>query len=376
MGPQHADVLLVGGGVAAARCARTLRRGGFGGSILLVGEEELPPYNRPPLSKELLRDDLPDDLVLAEPAAWYERRGVELTLGVPAVALDPDDRAVQLADGTRLTFGSCLLATGALPRRPPLPGRVLRTLADARAIRDEAPAGARVTVIGGGFIGVEVSASLAARGARVTLLERSPALWGGAFGPGVGAWAAERLLAAGVELRLGTPAAPDDAAGAGLVIAGVGVAPRVELAVDAGLEVDDGIVVDASQATSVAGVHAAGDVARLRGRPRVEHWHAARESGERAALAMLGQPVPSSPAPWIFSEFADAKLDVVGWEAEGEWRELAPSVHALLDGTSIRQVAILDGALPVEPVRGIVGSGVPMGEMMAALASISSPGGQ
>jgi hypothetical protein len=207
------------------------------------------------------------------------------------------------------------------------------------------------------------------------LLERAPALWGGAFGPDVGAWAAERLLAAGVEVRLGTPAALDDAADADLVIAGVGVAPRVGLAVDAGLEVDDGIVVDDSQVTSAAGVHAAGDVARLRGRPRVEHWHAARESGERAALAMLEQPVPLSPAPWIFSEFAGAKLDVIGWEADGEWRVLAPSVHALVDGTTVRQVAILDGSQPVEPVRLMVASDVRVREMTSALAGISSPGG-
>ena len=113
MEPRHADVLLVGGGVAAARCARALRRGGFDGSILLVGDEPLPPYNRPPLSKELLRGEVPGELVLAEPESWYQRRGVELLLGVPAAALDPDARLVELADGTRLTYGTCLLATGA-----------------------------------------------------------------------------------------------------------------------------------------------------------------------------------------------------------------------------------------------------------------------
>ena len=225
MEPRHADVLLVGGGVAAARCARTLRRGGFAGSIVLVGDEPLPPYNRPPLSKELLRGEVSEELILAEPESWYERRRVELLLGVPAAALDADARSVELADGTRLAYGSCLLATGAEPRRPPVEARVLRTVADAHAIRDAAHPGGRVVVIGGGFIGVEVGASLAARGASVTLLERSPALWGGAFGPAVSDWAVGRLEAAGVDVRLGTPAGPENLGGADLVVGGVGVEP-------------------------------------------------------------------------------------------------------------------------------------------------------
>lgn len=123
MEPRHADVLLVGGGVAAARCARTLRRGGFAGSIVLVGDEPLPPYNRPPLSKELLRGEVSEELILAEPESWYERRRVELLLGVPAAALDADARSVELADGTRLAYGSCLLASGLGPRRASIPSR-------------------------------------------------------------------------------------------------------------------------------------------------------------------------------------------------------------------------------------------------------------
>jgi 3-phenylpropionate/trans-cinnamate dioxygenase ferredoxin reductase subunit len=358
MEPRHLDTLLVGGGVAAARCARTLRRAGFDGSILLVGDEQLPPYNRPPLSKELLRGEVPEELLLAEPESWYARRGVELRLGVPATSLDPEARLVELGDGTRLRFGSLLLATGAEPRRPPVPARLLRTVADARAIRDAAAPGSRAVVIGGGFIGVEVSASLAARGALVTVLERSPALWGAAFGATVSAWASERLQAVRVEVRLGVDAAAEDLAGADLVVAGVGVEPRVGLAVAAALEVDDGIVVDERQATSMPGIYAAGDVARVRGRPRVEHWHAARESGERAGLAMLGGQVPPPRAPWVFSEFAGAKLDVLGLaEPDDEEREVAPGVIGFVREGRLVQVVLLDGAMSVEAARDLVERG-------------------
>ena len=355
MEPRQVDMLLIGGGVAAARCARTLRRAGFDGSIMLVGDEGLPPYNRPPLSKELLRGEVPEELLLAEPESWYARRGVDLRLGVPAVSIEPEARLVELADGTRLRYGSLLLATGAEPRPPPVPALLLRSVGDARAIRDAATPGSRAVVIGGGFIGVEVGASLAARGALVTVLERSPALWGGAFGAAVSAWASERLQAARVEVRFGLDAAAEDLTDADLVVAGVGVEPRVELAVAAGLEVDDGILVDGRQATSMPGIYAAGDVARVRGRPRVEHWHAAREAGERAGLAMLGEPVPPAPAPWIFSEFADAKLDVIGLAEPGDREvEVAPGVIGFVRDGRLVQVVLLDGAMPVEPARVLV----------------------
>jgi 3-phenylpropionate/trans-cinnamate dioxygenase ferredoxin reductase subunit len=352
MEPRLVDALLVGGGVAAARCARTLRRGGFGGSIVLVGEEATPPYNRPPLSKDLLRDEVPADLILAEPPSWYERRGVDLLLGVPVVAIDPDLRLAELGDGRRLRYGTCVLATGASPRLAAVPARVLRTLADARALRDAAVRGEAATVIGGGFIGVEVAASLAVRGLGVRLLCGGDLLWGGAFGRAASAWAAATLEAAGVDVRFG--AAAVGAAG-GLVVAGVGVDPRVELAAMAGLEVDDGIVVDRSQVTSAPGIYAAGDVARGRDRPRVEHWHAARESGERAGMAILGRPVPAPRAPWVFSELGAAKLDAVGWpDPEAVEAEMSPGVIGFIRDDALVQVVILDGAIPAEPARDLV----------------------
>ncbi len=389
---RHADVLLVGGGVAAARCARRLRRDGFGGSILLVGEEWLPPYNRPPLSKELLAGAIPQDLILAEPERWYARRGVELQVGTAVTGLDAEERRARLGDGSSVSFGACVLATGAEPRRPPLPGaehaRLLRTAADAVGLREAALEAvarddATAAVLGGGFIGVEVAAALAGLGLRVTLVERTSWLWAGSLGEAVSAWARERLAGVGVAVRLSTAAtavrpdallAGEERLPAALLVAGVGVRPRVELAAAAGLRVDDGIVVDARRAAA-PGIYAAGDVARMphplageRGL-RVEHWHSAREGGEAAALAILGAPVPTPDAPWVYSEFAGQLLDVVGW---------APAIDdelvlgdrgsdrfavAHLAGGRVVQLAIVNGYVPIDVARRFVGASPSVSEL-------------
>jgi 3-phenylpropionate/trans-cinnamate dioxygenase ferredoxin reductase subunit len=347
MEPRHVDALLIGGGVAAVRCARTLRRRGFGGSILIVAEEAVAPYNRPPLTKELLR--------------------VELLTGIPVEALDPESRLAELGDGARLRFSQCLLATGAFPRRPPVPGAeralLLRTVEDAEALRSRAVAGSRVVVLGGGFIGVEVAGSLAERGVGVTLLELSDGLWGGSLGPDVSSWAVGRLGAAGVDVRLGTAATEigegmvrtaSERLPADYVLAGVGVTPRTELAERSALAVDDGVVVDESRRTSAGSVFAAGDMARPAGGPRVEHWHAAREAGEAAALGMLGEPPQPRRAPWVFSEFAGAKLDVVGWAPIWDEIVVRGGIHAYLVEGRVVQLAILGGAVPVEAARAFV----------------------
>jgi 3-phenylpropionate/trans-cinnamate dioxygenase ferredoxin reductase component len=383
--PRPVDVLLIGGGVASARCARTLRRRGFTGSIRLVGEEMTAPYNRPPLSKELLRGQVDEELVLAEPPHWYERRGVDLELGIPVVRLDAEARIAELADGRRIGFGRCLLATGARPRRLPVPGgehaRLLRTLEDALRLRDAAPAGSQAVLIGGGFIGVEVAASLAGRGARVTLLEAGDQLWAGSLGDAVSAWAAERLAELGVEVRFDATVhhvEPEVVVAAGgrlaadLILAGIGVVPRDELAHGTPIHADDGIVVDDRQTTSVPGIYAAGDVARPAGGRRVEHWHAARESGEAAALAMLDVPVPPRRAPWIFSELGPYKLDVVGEAATWDALEARAGLVAYLRDGAVRQLAILDAAVPVEGARDLVERRAAPGEleMLAAMARV------
>jgi NADPH-dependent 2,4-dienoyl-CoA reductase/sulfur reductase-like enzyme len=380
MEPRSVDVLLAGGGVASARCARTLRRRGFAGSILLVSDESVPPYNRPPLSKELLRENLSSELVLAEPMSWYERRAVELVLGTTVLALDPGHHIVELGDGRLILFGRLLLATGAEPRRPRIPGaehaRLLRTLPDAESLRSAAVPGARAVVVGGGFIGVEVASSLAARGLSVTILEMSDGLWAGSLGPALTAWAVAELRAAGVDVRLATAASSftpeavwvgDEALPADVMLAGIGVTPRVELAQDAGLDVDDGVLVDEVQQTSVEGIFAAGDMARTREGVRVEHWHAARETGERAALAMLGQPVPARRAPWVFSEVAGATLDVVGSAVRWDEIVVRSDVHAYLVDGRVVQLAVINGTVPIEEARVMVEADATMAELDGAL---------
>lgn len=365
------DVLLVGGGVASVRCARTLRRHGLDGSILIVGDEDRPPYNRPPLSKELLRDDLPDELLAAEPASWYARRSIELLTDARVTAIDPDAGRARFADGSSVAFERCLLATGAELRRLSIPGAdqalMLRTAADARRIRAAAVAaahGSPVVVIGGGFIGLEVASALATHGLRPTVVEMATSLWGGTLGIELAAWASDRLTEIGVELRLGTAVSrlADGAAWLGeervpatFVVAGVGVLPREDIARSAGIAVADGIVVGADQRTSHPAVWAAGDVARVDGR-RVEHWHAAREAGERAALSMLELPVPPVPPSWVFSEIAGTMVDVVGavdgWDEE---RWLMPGrLIGYLGSGRLVGLASIDNALGVEIGRRLV----------------------
>jgi 3-phenylpropionate/trans-cinnamate dioxygenase ferredoxin reductase subunit len=376
LGDRSVDVLLVGGGVASTRCARMLRRQGFTGSILIVGDEGRPPYNRPPLSKELLREDLPDELLAAEAPSWYERRGIEVLTAATVERLAPDDRLVTLSDGLRIGFERLLLATGAEVRLPAVPGTeeslTLRTADDARRLRAAAVAagaGAPVVIVGGGFIGLEVASSLATLGLRPTVVELAPTLWAGTLGVELATWAGARLADVGVELRVGagTTRIGDGAAWVGderlpaaFVVVGVGVRPRVALAATAGLRIDDGIVVDRGQRTSHASVWAAGDVARMAGHRRIEHWHAAREAGERAALAMLGQPVPPPPVPWVFSEIGGRTLDLFGavdrWDEE-RWLDAERSLLGFLRSGRIVGLATVDGPLAPDVARRLVEGG-------------------
>ena len=375
-------VLLVGGGVASVRCARALRRHGYDGSILLIGDEDHPPYNRPPLSKELLRDDLPDDLLAAELPAWYAKRSVELWTGVRVAMLDPDAGRVALSDGAIVRFDRCLVATGAELRRLAIAGGglalMLRTVSDARRLRAAALAAgpeAPAVVVGGGFIGLEVASALAGAGLRTTVVEVAPLLWGGALGARLSEWARTRLAGAGVDLRLGAPVSrlTDGGAWVGeeripaeFVVAGIGVRPRDDLAARAGIAVADGIVVDAGQRTGHPAVWAAGDVARVDGR-RVEHWHAAREAGDRAGLSMLGLAIPPPPPAWVFSEIAGAMLDVIGavdgWDDEVWLQE--GRLLAYLAGERVVGLASIDGALAVDVARRLVATGASVAEVAA-----------
>jgi 3-phenylpropionate/trans-cinnamate dioxygenase ferredoxin reductase subunit len=257
----------------------------------------------------------------------------------------------------------------------------LRSLDEMATIRQHAEAagrGAPAVVIGGGFIGVEVAASLAALGLRPIVLELAGGLWGGTLGDEVSAWAQASLAAVGVEVRFHSTvtriepngvSVGDRQIASGLVVAGVGVLPRSELAAAAGIEVRDGIIVDGERMTSAPDIYAAGDVARAPlpladgAAVRVEHWRAARESGEAAAVGMLGDEVPPSPAPWVYSEFAHQLLDVVGWAPDWDATRVigdpdargtdgkAHFAIAYLRRGMATQLAIVNGALPVAVAR-------------------------
>lgn len=387
MPDRRVDILLVGGGVASVRCARTLRREGFDGSIVIVGAEPRAPYNRPPLSKEVLREDVALDLLAAEPDSWYGRRDIQLVTGTTVVRLDPDEGSAQLDDGSIIGFDRALLASGASVRRLAVPGGeeayTLRTAGDAVRIRDAArTAGAEapVVVVGGGFIGLEVASGLAALGLRPTVLEMAPLLWAGSLGTALSAWAVERLEAAGIAVRRtsrvdalerGAAIVAGERLAASFVVAGIGVTPADALGRVAGLLVDDGVVVDAGQRTSHPNVWAAGDVARLDGAPRVEHWHAARESGERAARSMLGAPDGEIPVPWVFSEVAGVAIDVVGatgpWDEE-RWSEDGRRALLYLRQDRLVGLASIGSAIDVAAARRWVTDGLTSAEVAERIA--------
>jgi 3-phenylpropionate/trans-cinnamate dioxygenase ferredoxin reductase component len=337
--PDQNPFVIVGAGLAGAKAAETLRAEGFDGPVVLVGVEPELPYERPPLSKGYLLGTAERASARVHDEGWYAEHDVELRTGVRATGLDPAAHRLDLDTGETLAYGSLLLATGAAPRRLPVPGadldgvRYLRTLADAdRLLADLTGGGRRVVVIGAGWIGMEVAAAARTHGNEVTVVEPQPAPLLGVLGRELGGVFAELHRRHGVDLFTSTTVrelrgtggrvttvVTDGHAGlpADVVVVGVGVAPNTQLAAAAGLEVDNGIVTDAALRTSAPDVHAAGDVASayapLYGRHvRVEHWANALHSGPAAARAMLGQEVVHDRVPYFFTDQYDWGMEYSG----------------------------------------------------------------
>jgi 3-phenylpropionate/trans-cinnamate dioxygenase ferredoxin reductase subunit len=334
--------VIVGAGMAGGKAAETLREEGFDGRVVLLGAEPDRPYERPPLSKDYLRGEAERQTIyLQEDAGWYAEHDVELRASTVVESLDVDGRAVVLAGGERVGYDRLLLATGAEPKRLPVPGadlagvHVLRTVAHSDVLRDVLEAGGRLVVVGAGWIGSEVAASARQRGMEVTVIEPQSVPLERVLGPELGAFYRDVHLDHGVELRLGDGVEAFEGAdrvervrtsdGASVecdaVVIGIGVAPRTELA-EGVLDVDDGIVVDAGLRASVDGVFAAGDVANhdhpLLGRLRVEHWANALEQGPAAARAMLGQDVAYERVPYFFSDQYDVGMEYAGHSQPGD----------------------------------------------------------
>lgn len=339
------DHLLIGG-FAAARCAEALRGEDPDASILLVGREGEPPYERPPLSKEYLRGTAPRAAAHVHREDWYGDNGVELRTGTSVVSLDPEARSARLQSGEEVGFGKALIATGAMVNILRVDGaqlegiHYLRAFGNADSIRDDVAGAEHVVLIGGSYIGAEVAASLTAMGKPCTILMIEDVVLSGGFGTEVGRYFHELLEARGVTIFGGETLAAfegDERVGrvlteSGLeiecdaVVVGAGARPDTMLARRAGLEVGDGITCDAALETSVEGIFAAGDCcsyeSRIHGRRlRVEHWDVAFNQGAHAARGMLGDKRPYEVVPYFFSDLADwASLSYVG-PAE-RWDEL------------------------------------------------------
>ncbi len=328
------DWLIIGGGPAGMAAARAYRDAGGEGAVAIIADEHRMPYQRPPLTKELLRGEMGEDELPMESEDWLREQRVSLISG-RAVSLDADRREVVISGGRGLEYRDALLATGAEPARLPVPGadhpgvRVIRALDHVRELIARLGHAERVLVIGSGFIGCEIAASLRRRGHPVTLItdesEPNTARLGEEAGRRIHAWLEEE----GVELRLGTPVetiepgfivtAGDAKARAPVLVMASGVAPRVELAVSAGLELESGAVpVDAHQRTAKPGLYAAGDVALAEnataGRPlRVEHWGDALGQGEVAGRNAAGSDAVWDAVPGFWSTIGEHALKYAAW---------------------------------------------------------------
>jgi 3-phenylpropionate/trans-cinnamate dioxygenase ferredoxin reductase component len=334
--------VIVGAGMAGGKAAETLREEGFDGRVVLVGTEPERPYERPPLSKDYLRGETErNGVYLQDDQGWYDEHRVELWVSTTVESLDVGERSLLLSGGERMRYDALLLATGAEPKRLPVPGselqgvHVLRTFEDSDALRGVLDGGGRLVVIGAGWIGCEVAASARQRGMEVALIEPQSVPLEGVLGPELGAFYRDVHAEHGVDLHLGTGVEAIEGAGraeqvrtsdgttleADAVLVGVGVAPRTALA-EGVLDVDNGILVDAGLRTSAEGVFAAGDVANhhhpLFGRLRVEHWANALEQGPAAARAMLGQDVGYDRVPYFFSDQYDVGMEYAGHSRPGD----------------------------------------------------------
>ncbi|MEW2631572.1 FAD-dependent oxidoreductase [Streptomyces sp. NPDC048389] len=353
----HRTFVIVGGGLAGAKAAETLRAEGFTGRVILIGDEREHPYERPPLSKAYLTGKDERDSAFVHEPGWYAQADIELHLGQTVVSIDRESRSVRLGDGAVLHYDKLLLATGAEPRRLDVPGtglagvHHLRRLAHADRLRHVLAALGRdnghLVIAGGGWIGLEVAAAARGYGAEVTVIEAEATPLHQAIGPELGQFFAELHSEHGVRFHFGArlteitgqdgmvlAARTDDGEEhpAHEVLAAIGAAPRTALADAAGLDLADreyggGIAVDVSLRTSDPDIHAAGDVAAvfhpLFGVPlRVEHWANALNGGPAAARAMLGQDVTYDRVPYFFSDQYDLGMEYSGWAPPGSYDQV------------------------------------------------------
>ena len=392
---------IVGGGLAGAKAAETLRSDGFDGRIVLFGEEPDRPYERPPLSKGYLQGADALEKVFVHGEGFYAEHDIDLSVDTRVDAIDVANRRLVLPQHRTLTYDALLLATGSAPRHLPIPGvdlpgvHVLRTLADSRRLRHAIKGASRVAVIGAGWIGCEVAASARRLNKDVTVIDPLPTPLHRVLGEQVGAVFAALHQDHGVTLQLGIGVAEiaggDAADGvvltngtrvdADVVVLGVGVTPRTELAEAAGLTVREGVIADERLETSAPGIYVAGDIAEaahplLRTHIRVEHWANAQNQGEHAANAMLGATAAYDRLPYFFSDQYDLGMEYVGytrdWDdvvfrGDVEGREFIAFYRKAERVVAAINVNVWD---VVEPLKALIASGATPAR--AALADPSS----
>lgn len=408
---RHNTIAIVGAGLAGATAAQTLREEGYHGRVVLLGAERERPYERVALSKDVLRGERPDASVYVHDARFYDDHAIELRSGAIVESVDVGTAEVVVGDGERVRYDKLLLATGARPRRPSLPGadldaiHELRTVADCAALRDRLRPGARTAIVGAGWIGAEVAASARASGVDVTVVETTSVPLERALGREVGAIFRDLHAEHGVRMLLGRRLAAfegDGAVGAvctadgariacDFVVLGAGVTPRTEIAWRAGIDVVNGIVVDEYLQTSAPGVFAAGDVATA-SHPlfersiRIEHADTARHQGATAARNMLGAQVVYERLPYFRSEQYGVAIELSGHAPS--WDEIVirgdPRARELISfwlrderviaamsmnvwGVTDDVRALIRSCEPVDPRR-LADPGVPLSGLLPATA--------
>ena len=375
--------MIVGGGLAAARTAEQLRRADYTGAITIVSDENHLPYDRPPLSKEVLRAET-DDVTL-KPAEFYADNDITVLLGNGARSVDTVAKSLTLADGTTLGYDELVIATGLVPKRipsfPDLPGiHVLRSLDESRALRSEAREADRAVVVGAGFIGCEVAASLRTLDVNVTLVEPQPAPLASVLGEQIGGLITRLHQAEGIDVRCGVGVAEvsgDDRVrkvtltdgselDADLVIVGIGSKPATDWLEDSGITIDNGVVCDEVGRTTAPHVWAIGDVASwldvVAGQVRVEHWSNVADQARAMVPAMLGHEASAAvTVPYFWSDQYDVKIQCLGEP------EATDTVHIVEDdGRKFLAYYERDGV-----VVGVVGGGMP-GKVMKTRAKIAA----
>ncbi|BBX71930.1 pyridine nucleotide-disulfide oxidoreductase [Mycolicibacterium psychrotolerans] len=375
--------MIVGGGLAAARTAEQLRRAEYSGPITIVSDEDHLPYDRPPLSKEVLRAETDD--VSLKPAEFYAEKDITLLLGNGARSVEIDAKAVTLADGSTLGYDELVIATGLVPKRirsfPDLPGiHVLRNVGESLALRREAADARRAVVVGAGFIGCEVAASLRTLGVDVVLVEPQPAPLASVLGEQIGELVTRLHRAEGVDVRCGVGVAEvsgDDRVravtlsdgeqiDADIVVVGIGSHPATDWLEGSGIALDNGVVCDDAGRTSAPHVWAIGDCAswrdEVKGQVRVEHWSNVADQARVLVPAMLGQDAPAAVSvPYFWSDQYDVKIQALGEP------EATDTVHIVEDdGRKFLAYYERDGV-----VVGVVGGGFP-GKVMKVRAKIAA----